>query len=69
MSGMTHFFSGLETVEIVFTDLDLGGLCAKSGQKSKFPRLHIGKIEFLGLYIGKIPIFCMKSAFLKSIFT
>jgi hypothetical protein len=53
MSGTTPFFSGLESVEIVFTDLDLGGLRAKSGQKSKFPRLHIGKIGFLGFYKGK----------------
>jgi hypothetical protein len=57
LSAMTRLFSGLESVEIVFTDIDLGGLCAKSWRKSKFPSLHIGKIEFLGLYIGKNPVF------------
>ena len=48
VSGLTQFFSGPESVEIVFTDPDLGVMGAYSGQKRHYPRLLRGKIEFFG---------------------
>ena len=57
VSGPTQFFSGPESVEIVFTDPDLGLVCAKSGQKSRYLRLLIAKIGFLGFSKGDFRVF------------
>ena len=46
MSGPTQFFSGPESVEIGFTDPDLGVMGANTGQKRQYPRLLRGKTGF-----------------------
>ena len=48
VSGPTQFFSGPKSVEIGFTDPDLGVVRAKTGQKRQYLRLLRGKIRFLG---------------------
>ena len=57
VSGPTQFFSGPESVEIGFTDPDLGIMGAYSGQKRHYPRLLRGKIGFFGFYKGDFRVF------------
>ena len=46
-----------ETVEIVFTDPDLGGLRATDRQKVNFIRLYRAKSRFLGHFMVKNGVF------------